>query len=235
MIVTSVFRRPQRHVSPEEPGEIFLRAGVGIDGDCHANPLSPRQVLLVSAGTYEFCAVAPGSLRENMLVGVDELRLSSGSCLRVGPDAVLRISFQCEPCGRLNLVRPNLARDIRDRRGYLARVVRDGLVKPGDQIHVEPDVFRPFPDYWKDRVIGILHLLPENCLISYGRLAELAGVPKSFCRSFPRLLRSQPDIPWQRVVPLDHVSTTPQARKFRVWLGSAIFEDESSFHEGAMI
>lgn len=225
MKVASVFRRPQRRLPPEECERIFLRAGVGIDGDCHASLLSPRQVLLVSTGAYQSCDVPPGSLRENILIQVDNLRLSSGSRLRVGPHAVLRITFQCEPCGRLNRVRPRLSHDIRDMRGYLARVVQDGQVRPGDRVQIDLDAFRPFSDNWKDRVIDIVRMLPADHVISYSRLADLAGVPKAFCRVFPRLLRSQTDLPWQRVVSAHQLNLVGNTAQPPTWVGDAVFKE----------
>jgi hypothetical protein len=224
MKVASVFRRPLRSLPTEECEEIVLLAGLGIERDCHANPLSPRQVLLVSTGAYRACEVPAKSLRENILIQADKLTLFSGSRIRVGRDAVLRVSFQCEPCGRLNRVRPKLSRDIGDMRGHLARVVESGSIRPGDRVRVETGVYRSFPNYWRDRVIEIVHLIPANHVVSYGRLAELAGVPKAFCRVFPRLLRSQPNLPWQRVVPAHQLSTGGNAPQPLTWVGDAIFE-----------
>jgi alkylated DNA nucleotide flippase Atl1 len=213
----------------QEVEEAFLRAGVGIDGDCNARPTSPRQVLLAATGTYERFDLAPKSLRENILIRIDELALSSGSLLLIGSDVALRISFECEPCGRLNRIRPRLARDIKGRRGYLARVVRSGVVRRGDKVQVVANVFRPFPDEWRDRVISVARMLPSDHIMSYARLAELAGVPRSYCRTFPRLLRSQPDLPWQRVVSSDQLTMSPNAPKRQMWLGSAVFGDELQF------
>lgn len=245
-VVASVFRRPQREADPEEHEKIFLRAGVGIDGDCHAKPTSPRQVLLVSTGAYAQFGVAPCSLRENILIDVDELRLSSGDLLLVGHDAALRVSFKCEPCARLNRFRPKLSQDIKGRRGYLARVVRSGVVRPGDKVNVVSNVFRSFPDHWRERVINIVRMLPADNVVSYTRLAELAGVPKSYCRSFPRLLRSHEDVPWQRVMPSHQIIGAhgccsvsvihpSGSRKLsnpacaQAWLGSEVFNDEFQF------
>jgi alkylated DNA nucleotide flippase Atl1 len=225
MRVAAVYRRPLKSQPPEECGKIDLREGVGIDGDCHASSESPRQVLLVSTGAYEACHVPPKGLRENILIQADTLNLPSGSRVRIGSHAVLRITFRCEPCGRLNSVRPKLSRDIGDMRGHLARVVQSGTVKPGDRIHIESGVFRPFPDLWKDRVIDLVRMLPTDCVVSYALLAELAGVPKAFCRVFPRLLRSQPDLPWQRVVPANQLNTRGNAPQPRHWVGDAIFEE----------
>ena len=232
MEIVSVFRRLRRDLPPEDFAEIFLRAGIGIDGDCNASPASPRQVLLVSTGAYEYCSVPPRSLRENILIRADELRLSSGSLLRLGPNASLRITFECEPCGRLNRVRPRLSKDVQGKRGYLARVVKSGLVRPGDRIQVVPDVFRSFSDSWKDRVLSIARTLPADSIISYAGLAELAGVPKSFCRSFPRLLSSQIDPSlWQRIMTSSQLTKLPDSQEHRPWLGIAVFEDEARYIE----
>lgn len=224
MKILSLSRRPHREVPPENVEEIFLRAGMGIDGDCHASPISPRQVLLASTGAYEYCKVPPGSLRENILIKVKDLRLFSGSLVRVGRDAAIRITFECEPCGRLNRVRPNLSKDIRGKRGYLARVVRSGVVKPGDQVQVEGRMFSPLSDDWRDRVIAIAQMVPCGSVVSYTRLAELAGVPKAFCRAFPRLLRSRLDEAPQRVLPASQLSDT-----LSLWFGTEVFADDIRF------
>lgn len=222
--IVSVFRRPRRDVVPEETGEIFLRAGLGIDGDCHASPISPRQILLVSTGAYSFCRLPKQSLRENILVQVDDLILSSGSLVRLGPNAAIRITFECEPCGKLNRVKPTLSKDIRGKRGYLARVVRSGIVKPGDRIRVGKKMFPALSDNWRDRVISIARLVPADSTVSYARLAEVAGVPKSFCRTFPRLLRSDPDLPWQRIVSASQLNHSSLRS---LWLGRRVFGDDA--------
>ena len=226
MEIVSVLRRPRRDAPPEQSEQVYLRAGIGIDGDCHASPISPRQVLLVSTGAYEHCQVPAGSLRENFLVRTDDLRLSSGSFLRVGPTAALRVTFECEACGRLNRVRGGLSRDVRGKRGYLARVVQSGVVKPGDRIKVIENVFPAFADAWKERVIGIAEMIPPGTVISYAKLAELAGVPKSFCRVFPRLLDSKPDLSSERVVSSSQLNSLPTDS---IWIGSTIFADDSKF------
>ena len=226
MKIVSLSRRPRREEPPERVEEIFLRARIGIDGDCHASPISPRQVLLASTGAYEYCDIPPGSLRENILIKVNDLRLFSGSLVRVGRDAAIRITFECEPCGRLNRVRPNLSKDIRGKRGYLARVVRSGVVKPGDKVQVEGLMFSPISDDWRDRVIAIAQMVPSGFVVSYTRLAELAGVPKAFCRAFPRLLRSRLEASPQRVVPSSQLNNTPS---LPIWLGREVFEDDFQF------
>lgn len=225
-VVASVFRRPQRDGEPEKSEKIFLRVGLGIDGDCHARSTSPRQVLLAATGTYSRFDLAPSSLRENILINVDELKLSSGDLLLIGHDAALRVCFRCEPCARLNRFRDKLSRDIKGRRGYLARVVRSGVVRHGDGIKVVKSVFRSFPDEWKERVIDVIRRVPSDEVFSYTQLAELAGVPKSFCRAFPRLLRSQGDIQWQRIIKSLEVNEADHKLNR---LGNELFKDEVQF------
>lgn len=232
--IASVFRRPTRDVVPVDSEGIFLRCGVGIEGDCHANPVSPRQLLIVSTGAYDYCNIPPRSLRENILVRATNLKLSSGSLVSLRPDAKVRITFECEPCGRLNKFRPKLSKDIVGKRGYLARVIRSGWVKPGDRVQIETDVFPPFSDNWRERLISVVHKLPENCTVSYAQMAELAGVPKVFCRAFPRLLRSQPDLPWQRVMRSNQLNVSPNIPRQQTWLRGAIFGDETLFREGVI-
>lgn len=229
MEVASVFRRSRRDEVPEEREDIYLRAGIGIDGDCHASSVSPRQLLIVSTGAYDYCNIPPRSLRENILVRTGNLKLSSGSLVRLGAEAAIRITFECEPCGRLNKFRPRLSKDIVGKRGYLGRVVRSGLVRPGDQIEIEADVFLPFSDNWRERLISVVHKLPEDCVVSYSQLAELAGVPKVFCRVFPRLLRSHEGLPWQRVVPSNQLKMLPTIPGLQAWSGHIIFSNETLF------
>lgn|ERR1041384_3589205 len=228
MKIVSVFRRPRRDVSPEPADKIFLRAGVGIDGDCHANALSPRQLLIVSTGAYEDCNAPPLSLRENILVKANDLKLSSGSLLRIGREAMVRVTFECEPCGRLNRFGLGLSKRVRGKRGYLGRVVQSGFVEAGDKILVEEGVFSTFPDHWRDRLIEVADRLPRDCTLSYAQLAQLAGIPKVFCRVFPRVLRSHEDLPWQRVVASNQLNMSPYFVRKQPRLIGAIFGKETS-------
>lgn len=225
MKVVSTYCRPHRQFPPKKSRELILQAGFGIKQDCHASGLSPRQILIVSTGAYKYCKVPAGSLRENILVDTDDLFLESGSLVRIGTEALVRITFECEPCGKLNRVRTGLSRDVRGKRGYLGRVIQGGVIKPGDSCTVRQNVFKPFSASWQERVIEIVRMIPTDDLISYGGLAHLAGVPKSYCRVFPRLLRSKEDLPWQRVVPSNHLNLSSVVLAS---LGSQIFADDNA-------
>jgi hypothetical protein len=101
---------------------------------------------------------------------------------------LLRLMFQCEPCGTLDRFQPGLSGRIGNRRGILARVLAGGAIQPGDRI---VDVGRPlpaWPDDWRARVAQVLQAVPDGMVLSYAQLALLAGVQSTYCRAFPRLL-----------------------------------------------
>jgi len=61
-----------------------------------------------------------------------------------------------------------------------------------------------------ERMQGILAQIPPGRVLSYGRLAELAGFPGQ-ARQAARLLRQlpDPDLPWHRVLSADGHSRIP--------------------------
>ena len=62
LTITSLYRRPDTDVPPEEAREVGLLNRVGISRDCHANTLSPRQVLIVFDDSYSRRSLPEGSL-----------------------------------------------------------------------------------------------------------------------------------------------------------------------------
>jgi hypothetical protein len=163
-------------------------AGTGLAGDRHANPLSPRQVLLASASTYTDFQLAPHALGENLLVDADTAALRSGTVLRVGDNVLLRLMFQCEACGHLDAFQAGLSGRIGRRRGILARVLAGGAIHPGDRIRDLGRMLPPWDDDWRMRVAQVLRMVPDGMVVSYAQLALLAGVQTTYCRAFPRLI-----------------------------------------------
>src|SRR5690242_7074900 len=107
--MASMSRPLQLKASRQTIEEIFLRARVGIDGDCHASPISPRQISLASTGACDYCDVPPESLREDILTKVHDLlsfmisfRLDWGRC----SDSITL----CQPRTRLDRIRPGFRR-----------------------------------------------------------------------------------------------------------------------------
>lgn len=165
-------------------------AGTGLPGDVNADARSPRHVLLASAAVYEELSLPPQSLRENLLVDFDTSQLASGTVLQVGGQVLLRLMFQCEACGRLDIHQPGLSRKIGARRGMLARVITGGAIHPGDQVRDLGRLLPAWSDDWRDRLAQVLDAVPADAVIEYKHLARLAGVQSSYCRAFPRVIAS---------------------------------------------
>ena len=110
--------------------------GHGLEGCAHARPQTKRQVLFASADHLEAVGVDPGAIRENFTVaGADGHRWPVGQRVEVG-EAAFEITMECEPCERMDQLRPGLREELEGRRGMLARVVRTGTVSAGDEIRL---------------------------------------------------------------------------------------------------
>ncbi|WP_310387806.1 MOSC domain-containing protein [Roseateles sp.] len=189
--VQQLYIRDRQSAKPRPVAEAQAITGAGLQGDRHANPLSPRQLLIASADTYRDLHLPAAVLRENLLVDFPTQELSSGSLLRIGQALVLWITFQCEPCTLLDRRQPGVVKALDGRRGVLARVLRGGTVRIGDPISHLSSNIPPMSDAWQDRVVHVMRHVPQDKVLDYGQLADLAGVAKSCCRAFPRMLANR--------------------------------------------
>ena len=108
----------------------------GLEGCAHARPGTTRQVLFASQEHLDAVGVEPGAIRENFTVaGADVQGWAPGQTLAVG-DAVFEVTMECEPCERMEELRPGLRAELEGRRGVLAKVVETGEVAVGDEIRL---------------------------------------------------------------------------------------------------
>jgi MOSC domain-containing protein YiiM len=108
----------------------------GLDGCAHARPGTKRQVLFASSEHLEAVGVEPGRIRENFTVeGTDVQEWPVGQLVRVG-DALFEITMVCDPCERMDAIRPGLQAELEGRRGMLARVREGGEVSVGDSVEL---------------------------------------------------------------------------------------------------
>lgn len=115
-----------------------LIAGVGMEGDKHAEAKSYRQLLLADKEALDAVGVTPGTIKENVTVeGLNVMDLPEGSRLRLGTSAVLEITKICEPCFRMDEIRDGLKQELEGRRGMVARVIQGGTIRVDDPIRVE--------------------------------------------------------------------------------------------------
>jgi MOSC domain len=131
LVVALVHRFPMRELE-----EVRAIREKGFQGCIHGRPRSKRQVLLMDFETLHRLEIAPGAVKENITThGLNMREISVGQRLRIG-GALLEVSVPCEPCERMDRIRPGLRAELRDRRGWLCRVVEAGELRRGDEIEV---------------------------------------------------------------------------------------------------
>jgi MOSC domain-containing protein YiiM len=121
----------------------------GVEGDrqrnlkYHGGP--DRAVCLYSEELYDELRDAgvdmtPGAVGENFTTrGLDYRRMAKGDRLRVGEDGcVIEITDVRVPCRNLKKWDADLPELIVGRSGWVARVVSEGVVRPGDPIELLP-------------------------------------------------------------------------------------------------
>ena len=132
--VAGLFTSPARKSGSSTPHErVTAVAGLGFEGCAHANP-PKREVLFVSQDHLDGLELAPGAIRENItVVGADVEVWPIGQRVQAG-GAVFEITMVCDPCERMEALRPGLRKQLEGRRGMLARVVDGGEVAVGDEL-----------------------------------------------------------------------------------------------------
>lgn len=121
----------------EELSEARVVENAGFDRCAHSRPAGKRQVLLMDIETLRAMDLVPGMVRENITTeGLEVHALKAGQRLRVGK-VELEVTLVCQPCEQIEKLRAGLEEQMVGRRGMLCRVLRGGMVKPGDSIDFE--------------------------------------------------------------------------------------------------
>ena len=119
--------------------EAVALEGHGLEGCRHGKKTAhgKRQVLLLGASSLELLGLAPGTLKENIVIeGLDLETMTYGQRLALGPEVVVEIAMVCVPCAKLNTIRPGLLKQSWGNRGMLAKVIRGGRMAVGDAVTV---------------------------------------------------------------------------------------------------
>jgi MOSC domain-containing protein YiiM len=164
-VVVSVHHSGSHTVSKPTALEIRLLAGLGVEGDAHCGPTvrhrsarrrdpeapNLRQVHLIGAELFADLGdlgfpVGPGDLGENVTTtGVDLLALPEGATVRLGDQAVVRLTGLRTPCRLVDGVQRGLMEQLwtrdatgrrRRRAGVMGVVVTGGVVRAGDPLSV---------------------------------------------------------------------------------------------------
>jgi len=113
----------------------------GLEGDAHAET-GIRQVSLLALESIDKMRAAgakvnPGDFAENLTtLGLDVCSLPVGTRLSVGQEVELEITQIGKACHKGCAIRELVGDCVMPREGVFARVLREGLVKPGDMIEV---------------------------------------------------------------------------------------------------
>jgi MOSC domain-containing protein YiiM len=164
-IVEAVSQRGTHRFSKQPRMWIRLLAGLGVEGDAHLGPTvqhrsrvardptqpNLRQVHLLHRELLESLenqgfVIGPGDIGENILTrDIDLLGLPTGTVLRIGAAAEIRVTGLRNPCLQLDRFKPGLMAATLDRdaegnlirkAGVMAVVLTDGEIRPGDAIQV---------------------------------------------------------------------------------------------------
>jgi len=112
---------------------------LGLEGDLHAVEGSARQVLLMDKETLDLLELSPGVIKENITVeGLDFSSIRRGQVFFIGDQVTLEATGPCEPCARMDEIRPGLQGELLGRRGIVTTVLNGGPLKVGDKVTVEP-------------------------------------------------------------------------------------------------
>ena len=204
MKVTKLFVKDRHGVPVRKCEALRLRRGYGIDGDINAQAGSPRMVLIASTPTLSAFDLKAGDLGENLLIDTEIEDLSSGQVLRVGFDALIRLTFLCEPCANLEKIQLGLTKKIKGKRGFLGIVVGDGSIQIGDDVSITNYNFPAIPDDAKGRFREFVHRIPSGLVVKTSDLLLALGVSKSYYRAIPAFLKKAGrDLPIHRIVRAD--------------------------------
>ena len=130
------------------------------------------------------CGLKPGDLRENIIVDFDRLYdLPSGAVIKIG-EALLRLTFHCEPCKKiLKLIDFD---KIVHRRGVFGSFLSAGRISVGDKLIVTEDKLEPIPYAVNERIRW--HLKKRGGCAAALDIVHAIGLPSSYARATPRLV-----------------------------------------------
>jgi MOSC domain-containing protein YiiM len=134
--ISAIWTSPAKKAAMEPRESARAVEGHGLDGCAHARAGTKRQVLFASAQHLDALGVEYGAIKENFTVeGADVHSWAVGQRIGVG-DAEFEVTMECDPCERMEKIRPGLQQELEGRRGMLARVTKTGDVGVGDEVRL---------------------------------------------------------------------------------------------------
>ncbi|MDM7999922.1 MAG: MOSC domain-containing protein [Dehalococcoidia bacterium] len=121
----------------------LFKEELGLVGDAHADGTTHRQISLLAEESIEKMRqmgleVGPGDFAENLTTrGIDLPALPVGARLLVGKDVLLEITQIGKECHTRCAIFQQVGTCVMPLEGVFARVIRGGVVRPGDSIEVK--------------------------------------------------------------------------------------------------
>lgn len=172
-----------------EVSELRLKEGYGIGEDSHANPISPRQVLVVRHEDILDLAITPGELQENIVIaGIISDNFTPGSLITFDGGAAIRLTFYCEPCKRIAHLVDSL-KTLQYKRGILGVIINSGIIGVGDNVQIQSAQFPALPENPYERFLDFIVKVPAGKVVTYKQILAAIGVDKSYIRAIPTYLK----------------------------------------------
>ena len=137
--ITNIYIARVKETPSDPVEEATAISGMGLEGDRSCRADNVRQVLLMDKETLDRMDLAPGQIKENITTsGMDLTVAKAGHVFFIGDEVTMEVVGDCEPCGKMDAIRPGLREGLNGRRGMLATVINGGSIKVGDSIRLEP-------------------------------------------------------------------------------------------------
>ena len=137
--ITNIYIARVKETPSDPVEEATAISGMGLEGDRSCRADNVRQVLLMDKETLDRMDLAPGQIKENITTsGMDLSVAKAGHVFFIGDEVTMEVVGDCEPCGKMDAIRPGLREGLNGRRGMLATVINGGSIKVGDSIRLEP-------------------------------------------------------------------------------------------------
>ena len=143
--IIAVCKSRKKGTSKEPVAEGILQEDYGLIDDAHADCCTHRQVSLLAIESIDKMRslgldIGPGGFAENLTTeGIDIASLPVGTRLSIGEEVLLEITQIGKECHTRCAIYHQIGKCIMPEEGVFVRVIRGGLVRPGDRMKVEKD------------------------------------------------------------------------------------------------
>jgi len=140
--IVAVCKSEKKGTKKEAVKEGVLRQDYGLIGDAHADCCTHRQTSLLAVESINKMqglgfSVGPGDFAENLTVeGIDLVSLPVGTHLSIGGRVILEVTQIGKECHTGCAIYRQVGKCIMPKEGVFARIIRGGLVRPGDALKV---------------------------------------------------------------------------------------------------